>query len=440
MRTRRNFLATTAGCLTLPLGFRTELLWANGLADQIVEIGPASGEELQRELNQYAKSGKTVRLKTPRELTCLVHDQIVAGEKSIQPLLIPEGVHLDLQGATLLLDCRSNSYGVRLSNDSSIRNGTIRVVRSEGKGLQGCWHSAISIGAAYGDGGTTESPGHFSSVKNWSIDNMTIDQPFACSAIQLMSEAHHGGITNVTILDSAKALLGIGMDWGSVGPITTEDKEVPRMRRLFDEGEIYSTHPHDILIENLKVGKLTRAVDGNDAGVRCSACHNITIRNIEVAEAGVAVAIFGGDFGYEFTREDQRNFQHQGYLVENVKIDKALIFGIVLNGSADNIYRAGLNHGYVPVRDPVHPGIDKPVLRNLTLTGGGERPNRQGVYAVAVRDGSFENSTIQKFGIGVHVEDWVEGLHFERTVFRENGRDQQIEGATEPARNVTFNG
>ncbi len=97
-----------------------------------------------------------------------------------------------------------------------------------------------------------------------------------------MSEACHGTILNVTVLDSSKALLGIGMDWGSVGPITSEDQRIADMRRLWEQGQIYSTHPHDILIENLRVGRLTRNMDGNDAGVRCSACHNITIRNVQL--------------------------------------------------------------------------------------------------------------------------------------------------------------
>jgi hypothetical protein len=91
---------------------------------------------------------------------------MIGGEKSVHPLLIPAGVHLDLQGSTLQLDCRFNSYGVRLSNDSSISNGSVKVVRSEGKGSQACWHSGISIGAAYDDAGTPEKPGRFSTVKN----------------------------------------------------------------------------------------------------------------------------------------------------------------------------------------------------------------------------------------------------------------------------------
>jgi hypothetical protein len=245
-------------------------------------------------------------------------------------------------------------------------------------------------------------------------------------------------IRNVTVLDSAKCLIGVGMDWGSVGPITTEDAQVPRMRRLWEAGQIYSTHPHDVLVENLKVGRLTRIVDGNDAGVRCSACHNITIRNVQVAEAAVAVAIFGGDFGYEFAREDQRERQHSGYLIEDVRIDKAWIYGLVLNGAADNVYRASRNHGYKPVRDPVHPGLDRPVIRNLTLRGGGDRPNRQGLYAVSLTDAQLVNFDIANFDIGVHVEDWVRGMQFQNTRFAGNRKDTQIEGATEAATGVVF--
>jgi hypothetical protein len=253
-----------------------------------------------------------------------------------------------------------------------------------------------------------------------------------------MSEACHGVIRNVRILDSAKALIGVGMDWGSVGPIRSEDELAPKMRQFWEAGEIYSTHPHHVLVENLKVGRLTRNVDGNDAGVRCSACHDITIRNVEIAEAATAVAIFGGDCGYEFAREDQRKFQHAGYVIENVRIDRALLYGLVFNGMADNIHRASRNLGYRPVRDPVRPGLVRPVVRNVTLRGAGDRKNRQGIYAVCLTDGRLENLTIENFDIGVHVEDWVCGMRFENTRFAGNGRDTQIEGATEPATGVVF--
>ncbi|MCC6794985.1 MAG: hypothetical protein IT366_07685 [Candidatus Hydrogenedentes bacterium] len=439
---RRKFVKAAVGtCATIMAGASAgqRQALAAEQSRELVDIDAHNGDDLQSALNSHTGAGRVLRLKPSSEIHCTVREEIIAGERSDHPLLVPENVHLDLQGSTLFLDCRSNSYGVRLSNNSSIRNGTIKVIRSEGKGSQGCWHSGISVGAAYGHGGTPDKPGHFSTVRNWTIENITINQPFEASAIQLMSEACNGVIRDVTVRDSAKAFVGVGMDWGSVGPITTEDAQVFRMRELWEQKLIYSTHPHDILIENLRVGRLTRNVDGNDAGVRCSACHNITIRNVHVEEAATAVAVFGGDFGYEFAREDLRDFQHTGYRIEDVRIERALLYGIVLNGAADNIYRAHRNLGYDPVRDPVHPGLDRPVLRNITLHGGGERLDRQGIFAVALTEAQLNNLEISNFRLGIHVEDWVKGMRFNNTRFSNNQTDSRIEGATEPASEVTFN-
>ncbi len=136
----------------------------------LLDIDCRNGAELQAILHQHAGSEKTLRITTAKEIVCLVSEESIHGEQSRHALLIPERLHLNLNGSTLLLDCRTNSYGVRLSSHSSISNGTIRVVRSENKGSQACWHSGISVGAAYGDGGTTAMPGRFSKVSHWSIN------------------------------------------------------------------------------------------------------------------------------------------------------------------------------------------------------------------------------------------------------------------------------
>jgi hypothetical protein len=178
-------------------------------------------------------------------------------------------------------------------------------------------------------------------------------------------------------------------------------------------------------------------VDANDAGVRCSACHRITIRNVHVETAATAVAIFGGDLGYEFAPEDQLKFAHAGYVIENVRISAALRYGIVLNGNADNVWRSRRNHGYTPVRDPVHPGLDKPQIRNVELRAG-QRPGAQGIYAVALSDATLEKVDVAGFEIGVHVEDWVRGMRFRDCRIAGNKQNTRIEGATEPAVGVVF--
>jgi hypothetical protein len=402
----------------------------------ILPISPRDGAELQAALWRHTETGNTLQLPAGSTLILPPREERVGPDRetSRHPLLIPPGVRLDLNGATLLLELTVNCHGVRLSNDSALRNGRIRVIRSEGKGLQACWHSGVSIGAAYGDGGTPDRPGVFSTVAQWAVEDLVIEQPFPAAAMQLMSEACRGVIRRVTIADSAQALLGVGLDWGSVGPITSEDREISRMRGLWERGEIYSTHPHDILIEEVRVGRLGRCQDGNDAGIRCSACDHITIRDLRVEAAGAALAIVGGELGYEFAQRDLRDRAHQGYDVDGVRIGRAGIFGLVLNGLADNVWRARENHGYDPVRDPTRPGLDRPRLRNIDLRGAGGKS--QGLYAVSVTDAHLDRIAIRGFETGVHPEDWVDGLRLTGAVLAENIHDSRIEGVRSPARRV----
>lgn len=401
-------------------------------------VRAGDGDELQRILDkQAAEGGGVVRLERDSNLTCLVRQMHIARETSIHALLVPAGVTLDLNGSTLLLDLRSNSYGVRLAARSAIRNGTIKVVQSEGKGSQAIWHSAISVGAAYGDGGTVAQPSHFSTVADWRIDDMTIEQPFEAACIQLMSEAHHGVIRNIRILDSEKALMGIGLDWGTVGPVETADELVPQMRKLWEKGEISSTHPHHVLIENISIGKLGRSMDGNDAGVRCSGCHHITIKNLSIESAMSAVALFGGDFGFEFAPDDQRREAHTGYVVDGVTIQAAQLYGIVMNGAEDNVYRSRLKYGYDSLRDPVHPGLDKPIVRNAVIRGT-RAVHSRGVYLAAATGAVFEKVDVEGFETGVAVNDWVHSLTFRNGRIAHNEKNVDLGGGAEAPQNISF--
>lgn len=401
------------------------------------EFGGNDAASLQKFLLQHAGQSCIVRLPKNQSLTCTAREDIAGNEKSIHALLVPERVQLDLNQGTLLLDLRSNSYGIRLSNHSAIRNGTVRVIHSEGKGLQGCWHSAVSVGAAYGDGGTVERPGHFSTVTNWVMEDLLIDQQVEASAVQLMSEACHGIIRNIRIADSEKALLGIGMDWGSVGDVSSADERLSAMQELWKKHQIYTTHPHDILVENIEIGRLTRNSDPSDAGVRCSACHRITIRNISIDTSATAIAIWGGDCGYEFARDDQRNSEHSGYILENITIKNALRFGLILNGTADNIIRAERNLGYKPLRNPAVPGIQGLLATELHLRGV-RTSGSKGIYAVAVTSAELKGVQISQFAVGLHAEDWVNGIRLTGDMIRDNDRNLLLEGTFSPASDVTL--
>lgn len=409
---------------------------------KVVSVNVRNGEELQQAmLKQSAAGGGMMRL-SPATLTCFVRQDSVGGESSTHALLVPEGIELDLNGGSLLLDLRSSSYGVRLSNRSAIRNGTVRIIRSEGlprpaEMCQAIWHSVISVGAAYGSGGTVAKPGYYSTVSNWAMEDLVLEQPAESSCIQMMSQACNGVIRNIRILDSEKAKIGIGLDWGTVGPVGTADETVPQMKKLWEKNEISSTHPHHILIENITIGKLGRSVDGNDAGVRCSGCHHITIKNVEIETAMCAVALFGGDFGFEFAPDEQRKVAHTGYVIDGVNIKKARLYGLVLNGSEDNVYRSCLNHGYKSIRDPVHPGLDKPVFRNVVLRGA-RAPHSRGVYITATTGPTFEKVDVAQFETGVAVRNWVRSLRFRNGRIADNQSNVEVGGSIEQPIDVVF--
>ena len=442
MRIYRNFSVILISCQLLAASTAT----CGGADDGVRKLSKTlfdstaqHGHDLQRELHELAKTGGELRLSKSAEVTCTKLTETIHGEESVHALVVPQGVTLDLNGGTLLLSMSDNCYGVRLMTDSAIRNGTIRIVKSENRGSQGCWHSAVSVGAAYGFGGTVEKPSVFSYVSNWAIEDLTIDQPFETACISIISESHHGVIRNINILDSDKAPLGVGLDWGSLGPITTADEAYPRLRGLWEKKEILSLHPHDILIENIKVGHLTRMKgDGNDSAVRCSACHNITIRNIKAKTAGSAVSIWGGDSGYEHAPEEYRHIGHTGYVIENVKIENAKFYGIVFNGDADNVTRSIKNYGYDAMLDTLHPGISGAKIKNLDLQGD-NTPGSRGIYLSACSDLKIDDAKVSGFETGLAVNDWVQRIRVTNAELENNQVEATVGGATEPPIDIEIN-
>ena len=109
----------------------------------------------------------------------------------------------------------------------------------------------------------------------------------------------------------------------------------------------------------------------------------------------------------------------------------------MLNGNAGNIWRSRRNHGYDSVRDPVHPGLDKTVLRKIELRAGG-MPGAPGIYAVALSGATLDKVDLSGFDIGVHVEDCVRGMRFRECRISGNKQNTRIEGATEPPVDVVF--
>jgi len=392
----------------------------------------------QKMFGMSAAGGGILVLPKNSSLTGMIHSVTYKNWPSPHALLVPEHVTLDLNGGTIFLDLRSNGYGIRLTSHSAIQNGTIRVVRSESSGSQRIWHACVSVGAAYGDGGTPETPSYFSKLGNWRMEHLTVDQPFDHSAIQIMSESYDGIIRDIHVSDSSKAALGVGLDWGTVGPLGMADAQQPEMKRLFDQGKVYGSHPHNILIQKIRVGRMT--LNENDDGscaVRTSGCYNITIDDVEVQEAAAGVAVHAGDAGFEYALEPHRHIGHAGYVIKNINIHKVYRRGIIIDGIADNIYRAILHHGHHSSLSTVTPGIDKPVVANAKVRGG---PSAEiGIMVQFSVGAKIEDVDVSGFQKGIHLKDWSKNVTVSQCKIHDNKTALMVTGSESKPENIVLN-
>lgn len=404
----------------------------------LLENVPAA-EELEAKMLAMSETGGGV-LVLPKNstLTATVRSVTYKGWRSPHALLVPENVTLDLNGSKLLLDLRSNSYGVRLTSRSTIRNGTIRLIRSEGASLQRIYHAAVSVGASYGDGGTPDNRSYFAKIVGWRMENLTIDQPFNHSAIQLMSEAADGIIENIRIADSKEAPLGIGLDWGTVGPLGMSDEKQKQMHELFAQGKLYGTHPHDILIKNIRIGRLTKNEnDDGAAAIRTSACYNITIDDVEIQETGVGIALHAGDAGFEYALQPHRDIGHAGYVIKNIKVHKAFRKGIIIEGLSDNVYRAVYDHGDHTLLSPVTPGINKPVIQNAWLRGDGFTGDC-GITIYYSVGATLENIDVAEFHKGIHIGIWTKDVTVSHSKIHNNKYGMAMKSPEKKPEHITL--
>lgn len=274
-------------------------------------------------------------------------------------LIIPEGVELDGKGSTIALRCYDGDvYGVRLRTRATIRNCTVAVVESVNPPTQGVLHCPISVGAAYGDGGTAAVPSTFENMRGWGIYDVVVSNVKAQGGcgISIIGHSYDGVIQGVHAPASGVMAGVVNLDWGGVGPLDAAD--VPASRVVFDNGLGYTTHPHDIAIRNVSCGALAYEVrDGEGVlvygghCVRISGCHNITIDGVDAEATGYCgLYITAGDFGYELAPSAVKLSRLRGITVSNATVRDAINgYGFYCDFLADNVQEAVEKSAYVPL-------------------------------------------------------------------------------------------
>ncbi len=108
-----------------------------------------------------------------------------------------------------------------------------------------------------------------------------------------------------------------------------------------------------------------------------------------------------------------------------------------MNGAEDNVYRSRIKYGYDAVRDPMHPGLDRPILRNAVLRGT-RSPRSRGVYVSATSGATFENIDVENFDTGVDINDWVRDVTFRNGRIANNNKNTYVGGSTEAPLRISF--
>lgn len=269
-------------------------------------------------------------------------------------LIVKDNVRLvGGKGTTLSLECTGDVYGVRLKNSAGVKRLTIRTAISVTPGLQGIWHAPISIGPAYGEGGTVGAVSSFEYVSGWSIRDVILSNARTGGGgylIQGIGGIHGGVIDGVEAPDSATSSGIVMFDWGFVGTITSSD--IAASRTNFNAGTAFTTHPHDIDIRNIRAGILSNS---NSHGVRLSGCYGIRVDGVDIAACNYAgVYHHAGDVGFEFAPAGVKPMRFTPNVIRNVNIEDANDgWGVFADNIADNIAAAVSGSGYVPLLDPV---------------------------------------------------------------------------------------
>jgi hypothetical protein len=363
------------------------------------------------------------------------------------PVVMPN-VILDLNGGTLLLPLRErNATGVRLRSNATLRNGSV-VVRSSGSpSLQGAAHAPVVVGPLYGEGGT---PGRMSpdeGVSGWTIRDLVLSSDknvdggggsrVGAPAIQIMGGAHRGRIENIEVPDNPHMAGGVHLDWGTVGPIASAS--IPASAAAFRAGRAFTTHPHDIVVRAIRIGRLTRPAGGGTwgtFGVRLSGVYNVEIGDVTIESVtGAAFAHTAGDLGFEFAPAAVKPFACRGIRFSGgIVRDGATAYLIWSDSHADNVGRETAR-GYRPMLDPIH--ATDIVFERIEGRASGTRGANFGIRVDHQRGGRIVDCVARGYRRGFYIDEQVDGLALVRPVALESAESGiSVEHPSRPPRNV----
>lgn len=332
-----------------------------------------------------------------------------------QAPVLAEGVSIDGQWARLNFTLGAgNVYGLRVVTNSGVRRLRVYTVSSTSPSSQLIFHAPITIGNANNAGDTPAAVNEYQTAYNWFIEDVELGNAREFGpCIQGMGDIYNGVIRRVTIPDSATCS-GIHFDWGNVGTVSSTPN-ISTTRTDFDNGDCYTTHPHNITIEDITIGSLSVAQSGGlgSHGVRLSACYGITVGNLSIENYTMAAYTHtGGDLGFEFALAIEKPQACKNNVCRNVTITELASSGSPRIGAnidtlADNIYRDKFLASYSPLIEPLMHG--SVIVEDCNFLGP-SADSHYGVRIIQARGVTIRRNACQKWTNGIWVDEFCQDI------------------------------
>jgi hypothetical protein len=373
--------------------------------------------------------------------------RIVINGGDYDGLVLKDGVTLDLNNATINLECTGSVYGIRMQSNSHIVGpGLIKTTVSVSPGTQSVWHAPICVGASYGEVTSVAAVGDYINAANWSVRSVTLESVrtgYGGAMFAGMGGVSHGLLEDIIISDNSTISVAIGFDHGTVGLLNAAD--IPASRVLFDANLAYSVFPHDITIRRCKIGNMTKTPDGlgdGGFGVRLSGCYKIKVEDVEV-ESSSYCGFFhtAGDFGFEFAPSNAiKRRRYRGTTFKNCHVYDALNgYGFVCEAYADNIAAAISGSGYSPLLPAIN-NTDILFDGCRTICAAVSASALPGFYISNMIGGTLRNCYAIFHQYGVQLVNGVDQLLIDGCEFTGSYKDGIYVGDADPPEDIRIVG
>jgi len=276
--------------------------------------------------------------------------------KITKSLTIPENCSVDLNGSVLNFTDLIKTQAVKVSNGVTFGNGEVYVVSgtNEANATQLCPVS----------GGDETTP---IGVKNVYIHDLKISsiRPGG-NGILLYGNSENCAIRNIEYVTT---------------PTTNRIGQVIALEWSGDE-IVGTTHPHNILIENIKTGDI---VDVNSV-IWLSSVYNVVVRNVYAEGSFLVAAVFTGDKSNDYAVPEQKHMVGRNIILENICTNNARSYGIRVYGLpsyATNVLPQSV------------------IISNCVLRGSGDNPNSIGIMMTACDSVKIINAEITGMNYGI---------------------------------------